>query len=184
MSTRSSILIKLPDSFLNSTAKYNAEMFKDRETNWDEWFYLEDETCSDKAQEILITKPYLGIYCHYDGYPNGVGKELISNYNDFSSAFNLILGGDCSVIIQGSIRRYATRKSEDWKYIQPRQLEEIKKVSKDSEYLYLFENNHWNLITSGYKIYLYSDINDLEDYVRGYLNGVEDSPLFSSSNII
>lgn len=31
MSTRSSILIQVPDSFLNSTAKYNAEMFKDRE---------------------------------------------------------------------------------------------------------------------------------------------------------
>lgn len=94
------------------------------------------------------------------------------------------MGGDCSFILDGELLRYATRKSEDWKYIQPRQLEEIKKVSKDSEYLYLFENNHWNLITSGYKIYLYSDINDLEDYVRGYLNGVEDSPLFSSSNII
>lgn len=31
MSTRSNILIELPDSFLNSTAKYNAEMFKDIE---------------------------------------------------------------------------------------------------------------------------------------------------------
>ena len=31
MSTRSSILIQVPNSFLNSTVKYNAEMFKDRE---------------------------------------------------------------------------------------------------------------------------------------------------------
>ena len=31
MSTRSSILIQVPDSFLNSTAKYNAEIFKNRE---------------------------------------------------------------------------------------------------------------------------------------------------------
>lgn len=96
----------------------------------------------------------------------------------------MILGGDCSSILAGEIKRYATRKSEDWKYIQPRQLDKVKTVSGDSEYLYLFENNHWNLITSGYKIYLYPDIDNLEDYVRGYLNGVEDSPLFSSSNII
>lgn len=178
MSTRSSILIKVPDSFLNSTAQYNKEMFKDRETFWFQ------ETCPNKSQEILISKPYLGIYCHWDGYLDGVGKELISNYNDFSSAFNLILGGDCSFILNGEIRRYATRSCEDWKYIQPKQLDEIKKVTDDSEYLYLFENNHWNLITSGYKIYLYSDIDSLEDYIRGYLNGVEDSPLFSSRNII
>lgn len=31
MSTRSSILIKVPDTFLNTTAQYNSEMFKDRE---------------------------------------------------------------------------------------------------------------------------------------------------------
>lgn len=182
MSTRSSILIQVPDSFLNSTAKYNSEIFKDRKLiEIDGWG---EEDCKDKAEEIFISKPYLGIYCHNDGYPNGVGKDLISNYNDFSSAFNLILGGDCSVIIQGNIQRYATRKGEKWEYIQPRQLDKVKTVSDDSEYLYLFENNHWNLITSGYKIYLYPDIENLEDYVRGYLNGVEDSPLFSSSNII
>lgn len=183
MSTRSSILIKVPDSFLNSTAQYNTEMFENREE-----FIINREwgpdTCEDKAQEIHITKPYLGIYCHSYGYPNGVGKELISNYYDFSSAFNLILGGDCSFIFDGELRRYATRSREDWKYIQPKQLDEVKTVSRDSEYLYLFEHNHWNLITSGYKIYLYPDIDNLEDYVRGYLNGVEDSPLFSSSNII
>ena len=182
MNTRSSILIQIPNSFLNSTAKYNAEMFKNRELiGMDRWG---EENCEDKAQEILITKSYLGIYCHFDGYPNGVGKELVSSYNDFSSAFNLILGGDCSFILAGEIKRYATRKGENWKYIQPRQLDEVKTVSSDSQYLYLFENNHWNLITSGYKIYLYPDIDNLEDYVRGYLNGVEDSPLFSSSNII
>lgn len=178
MSTRSSILIKVPDTFLNTTAQYNSEMFKNREVFWTE------ETCLDKAQEILITKPYLGIYCHWDGYLEGVGQELITNYSDFTSAFNLILGGDCSSICGKRIRRYATRSCEDWKYIQPKQLDEVKTVSSDSEYLYLFEHNHWNLITSGYKIYLYPDIDNLEDYVRGYLNGVEDSPLFSSSNII
>ena len=183
MSTRSSILIQVPDSFLNSTVQYNSEMFKDREVFIGNWGWGTD-VCEDKAQEIRITKLYLGIYCHSDGYPNGVGKELISNYPNFSSAFNLILGGDCSFILNRELRRYATRSCEDWKYIQPKQLDEVKTVSSDSEYLYLFENNHWNLITSGYKIYLYPDIENLEDYVRGYLNGVEDSPLFSSSNII
>lgn len=183
MSTRSSILVKVPDTFLNSTAKYNSEMFKDQELltgnrGWD------TDICKDKAQEIHITKPYLGIYCHWDGYPNGVGKELVANYPDFSAAFNLILGGDCSFILDGELLRYATRSCEDWKYIQPRQLDEVKKVSDDSEYLYLFEHNHWNLVTSGYKIYLDTDIDNLEDYIRGYLNGVEDSSLFSSSNII
>ena len=175
MSTRSSILIKVPDTFLNSTAQYNKEMFETKELLWPQ------ETCPDKSQEILITKPYLGIYCHWDGYPNGVGKELISNYNDFSSAFNLILGGDCSVIIQGNIQRYATRKSEDWKYIQPRQLEEIKKVSDDSEYLYLFEGYRWFLVENGYKILLPDTVENLDDYISGYLAGVEDGEIFNTA---
>ena len=172
MSTRCSILIEIPNNLIGQTLKYQKQ---DNETSWDKNI--------DKTEPVKITKKYLGIYCHHDGYPNGVGSELVNKYNNFNSALNLILGGDCSSIVKNLIR-YATRESEEWKYVHPRILDTIRKVSDDSEYLYLFENNHWNLITSGYKICLYPDIENLENYVRGYLNGVEDSYLFSSSNII
>lgn len=173
MSTRSNIIIEVPDSFLNSTAKYNAEMFKDREivsgtNSWGE------ETCPDKAQEILITKPYLGIYCHWDGYIAGVGQELVNNYGDFSSAFNLILGGDCSSISIDGIKRYATRASEEWKYIQPRQLDEPWYCTDDADYLYVFRKGSWYYINSDEEwIKLPSDIEDLDSYVQGYEAALE-----------
>lgn len=173
MSTNSNILIQVPDSFLNTTARYNSEMFKDLEIStgqrgWDE------EICEDKAQEVLITKPYLGIYCHWDGYIAGVGQELVNTYNDFSSAFNLILGGDCSFILGGELKRYATRTCEDWKNIQPKQLDEAWYFTDTADYVYVFKNNAWYYINSNEEwIKLPYDVEDLESYVQGYKAALE-----------
>ena len=38
----------------------------------------------------------LQIYCHWDGYPEGVGEALQSGYNTYEQALALILGGDLS----------------------------------------------------------------------------------------
>lgn len=42
---------------------------------------------------------FLGIYCHSDGYPCGVGKTLLKHYNTYEKALNLILGGDYSCLV-------------------------------------------------------------------------------------
>lgn len=101
MSTRCSILIEIPNNLIGQTLKYQKQ---DNETSWDKNI--------DKTEPVKITKKYLGIYCHHDGYPNGVGSELVNKYNNFNSALNLILGGDCSSIVKNLIR-YATRESEE-----------------------------------------------------------------------
>ena len=129
MSTRSSILIEVPDDYIGKTLKYNPIK---QEARW------RDDTITDMSQEVKITKKYLGIYCHHDGYPDGVGFSLVNGFNSFEGALNLILGGDCSSICSDRICRYATREGENWEYIKPRTLDEIKKVSSDSEYLYVF----------------------------------------------
>lgn len=38
------------------------------------------------------------IYCHWDGYPKGVGKTLIEHYNDRAKIESLIALGDISVL--------------------------------------------------------------------------------------
>ena len=38
------------------------------------------------------------IYCHFDGYVNGVGKALIVDHNDVNKAYSLVKGGNCSTI--------------------------------------------------------------------------------------
>lgn len=125
------------------------------------------------SREITITKKYLGIYCHHDGYPNGVGASLVKNFNEFGLALNLIVGGDCSVIYDKELRRYATRKGENWKYIQPKQLDKIQKVSDDSEYLYIFIRGRWYLFENSIFIPLLPNTENYEDYVQGYLDGHE-----------
>lgn len=166
MSTRSSILIEIPDDLIGQTLKYQRQ---DNELNWDKDI--------DKTEPVEITKKYLGIYCHHDGYPNGVGKELVDRYDNFNVVLNLILGGDCSSIVKNLVR-YATRESEQWKYIHPHPLDIIKKVSGDSEYLYIFKDSKWYLHLDKYFIHLSKDIDDYDSYIQGYLDGREDEASF------
>lgn len=39
---------------------------------------------------------YRAIYCHYDGYPEGVGATLLEHYNDAERARDLVALGDIS----------------------------------------------------------------------------------------
>lgn len=39
---------------------------------------------------------YVGIYCHYDGYPEGVGKVLLEHYSDPEKVARLIALGSIS----------------------------------------------------------------------------------------
>lgn len=39
---------------------------------------------------------YLAVYCHYDGYPDGVGKMLVENYSDYDKALQLVKHGNIS----------------------------------------------------------------------------------------
>lgn len=103
MSTRSSILIEVPDEYIEQSLMYYPTK---TESDWG------SETTLDISSKVTITKKYLGIYCHHDGYPDGVGRELANNYNSFGEAFNLILGGDCSSIFSNCFLRYATREGE------------------------------------------------------------------------
>lgn len=175
MSTRSSILIEIPKELIGSVKKYDPNMFVDKEQTW----HFESDT--DKAQEIKINKKYLGIYCHWDGYPNGVGASLVELCSDFEKSLNLILGGDCSSITETSIRRYATRKNESWLSVCPRQFDKIQTVTDDAEYLYIFKDNRWFLLEEGLFIPLFSDIENYDDYVRGYLDGHEVGESFSQT---
>lgn len=75
MSTRSNIAIKLRESDVNKTFV----------TPWGE------EISPNGA-------PYLYVYCHFDGYPEGVGVNLAKRFHDktYEDALKYILEGDRS----------------------------------------------------------------------------------------
>lgn len=64
-----------------------------------------------------------GIYCHWDGYPSGVGKTLCENFDSDELASELIALGDCSSVCDakclGEVVAYHRDKDEPWDDVKP-----------------------------------------------------------------
>ena len=86
--------------------------------------------------------PVLQIYCHWDGYPEGVGEALQSGYNTYEQALALILGGDLSSLDSSYSCPYSLGKGEDAEDCAPSVLS---KAELNEEYLYVFDykSNQW-----------------------------------------
>lgn len=140
MSTISCIMLKIKEEDLNQVKTFNADLLPVKTEGWDAYG---EKTCEDKAQPVKVEKAYIGIYCHYDGCPSGVGSALKEKFNDYETILNLIIGGDCSSVWFDGVKRYANRDSEEWEYIKPTQGDNPKDVYErfdGAEYGYLFED--------------------------------------------
>lgn len=144
MSTRSTIIIKLRDEDLNRTLKVDKEFAKSHG--------LSEETIA-KIGEVTarVDKPYLGIYCHHDGYPEHNGEVLALHYGDYEKAKNLVLCGNTSWIAAGATSAYV--EYEDWKANAPESMEQPHPVSGDSEYIYVLEDGRWKFAIAAWKYY-------------------------------
>jgi hypothetical protein len=113
-------------------------------------------TRSNIAIEDPKTKKVKVIYVHSDGYPYGVGKCLVDNYNKRDVAKLLFNHGDASYL--GDTIDECSFYGRDWK-----RDEEPAKTYRDEwmymhsmrgdvfiEYIYLFKDNRWHVSTSKY----------------------------------
>lgn len=101
------------------------------------------------------TGTYHYIYCHWDGYPTGVGRTLINHYKDYESVADLISRGDMSALgarCDGDIDHSFDSPSESQTvYYQRDRGEEgcEPRTTKDrmetyeNEYSYIFEDGQW-----------------------------------------
>ena len=125
MSTRSFIILKVRKEDIGKVMKFNEGLLPKPLGKWQdkdhEGKVWRDETEQDKCQPVEIGNQFIGIYCHWDGYPDGVGSELVEHFKDYNSILNLILGGSCSSINGGVVRHYANRQGEEWEYLVPSQ---------------------------------------------------------------
>lgn len=145
MSTNSNIIVKVKKDDINCLMLFDAKRLDAPEEYW-------GKGVSNKngiEQAVDITKDYIGIYCHWDGYLDGVGNALKEHFNTYEKALNLVLGGCCSSIgDDGNITRYATRGGEKWDYIKPKQSDNPISLAKQ-EFNYLFEDGKWKWLDKG-----------------------------------
>ena len=122
-------------------------------------FNIKVEEIERKITPIKLDKDYIRIYVHWDGYVDGVGRELLNNY-DYEKALNLILLGDESSII-GECTPYVGRTdyAEEWEDIKPMTLEN---VEQDEMFTYLLgDDDKWYVAEGNREFELVSDL--LED---------------------
>ncbi len=95
----------------------------------------------------LTSKPYIAIFCSWDGYIEGsVGEVLKTKFTTYESVLNLISGGDCSGIERNGVLHYANNKNYTWYGIKPTQ-ETLRALAREMkvDYTYLFENDVWKV---------------------------------------
>lgn len=103
-----------------------------------------------------------GIYCHFDGYPSGVGKTLRDSYDTAEAVSDLLSFGDASSLgdTVSGCTFYARDRGE--KGVESRLYDshaDFFKAGEDSnaDYIYLFEESKWRCFTtSGTEVDLYS----------------------------
>lgn len=139
MSTPSMIFIKVKKEDKGRIINFDKNKLPVKLNDWGF-----DKTRS-KCKPTTIENDYLGVYCHWDGYPTGVGERLLKNYSDYESIVNLIAGGDCSCIAENMVRHYANKKGEKWKFIKPRQIKKIGDIGGWFSYTYIFKDGKWRV---------------------------------------
>jgi len=95
------------------------------------------------------------IYCHYDGYPEGVGATLIEHYANFDRVNELMKLGDLSILdkrlgekqdfdnrIKGYCLAYGRDRGETGVSVSTTTLEKL--LSNTTiDYVYIFDGEFW-----------------------------------------
>ena len=110
-------------------------------------------TRSNIAIEDPKTKKVKVIYVHSDGYPYGVGKCLVDNYQHRHLAKELFYYGDASYL--GDTINECSFYGRDWKrkeepartYIDEWSYMDAMKGDVFIEYIYIFKDNRWHVST-------------------------------------
>ena len=113
-------------------------------------------TRSNIAIEDPKTKKVKVIYVHSDGYPYGVGKCLVDNYNKRELAQLLFEHGDASylgdTIDECSFYGRDWDRKEDPAHTYRDEWMYMNHIKGDVfiEYIYLFKDNRWHVSTQSY----------------------------------
>lgn len=152
MATRATITLKIKDEDFNKTKKFDIDKLPENTSYKDD--YIEN------LREVTLNKPYISIYHHFDGYPEGLGLTLYEEFNDYDKALNILLGGDASSINGDTIIQYCPAyQDENWDRTKPDLTDEI--PAADQDYQYYFDDEKW-----WFRGYEKTNWKDLEKFLR------------------
>ena len=103
----------------------------------------------DKVPHVQLDGQYIGIYHHWDGFPSNVGRTLVTKFNTYKEALNLMLYGDESDITEGSViipyllRGGGYKKQADTPPEVCNKIPSDLKKSRWVDYVYLFKEGEW-----------------------------------------
>ena len=142
-------------------------------------------TRSNIAIEDPKTKKVKVIYVHSDGYPYGVGKCLVDNYNNRQLASKLFEHGDASFL--GSTLKECSFYHRDWqrdldKAHVHKNFESFKKFYSGDifiEFVYLFKDGQW-LVSDNYQkpVLDFAPVKEHKDYT-GEHKGITEVEMIS-----
>jgi hypothetical protein len=108
------------------------------------------------------TGNYRGVYCHFDGYLDGVGYTLRENFNSYKDAYDIVALGDLSQLAEckrvnpigkhsydspesGTIIAYhRDRGEEEGNPIEGDTVQSVECQIGHNGYVYVFENDEWS----------------------------------------
>lgn len=146
MSTRSNIIVVLKPEDKGKTLTFDGSKIAG---------YPKHIPARNTPQPIVIpdNANFIKIYCHHDGYPDGVGLSLLTAFNTYESALNLALGGATSWISgNGESEYYHTWENESWAANTPYIGLANEAPFGNQPYAYKFEDGQWSVIG-----YVYDD---------------------------
>lgn len=71
------------------------------------------DTSAASVNSKPVGETYRCIYVHFDGYPEGIGAELLEHYTTTEKVESLLDEGDCSSISDGVAESYRSRGETD-----------------------------------------------------------------------
>ena len=109
---------------------------------------------------VKVGNEYRTVYCHWDGYLEGVGQTLLNYYNSQELAEELVKEGDMSCIgekcscpegysYENQVSGYTVYYGRDRGETEIEYKISEERPPRNEEYLYLFEDGKW-FVSSAY----------------------------------
>jgi len=175
MSTRGYIIVKVKDKQKGKSLTFDKNKLSEgfRLQDEDKWNGNGFDDLTDDIWQTTkeVKKDYLAIYNQADSYPTGAGRTLVTYFNDYEKALNLVAGGTTEAIYGNHITYCKGRRKslgDDPHYADGPVPSQHSQPTPCESWQYLFYEGRWYVRQWGARWY------DLEQYLTAKGEGADE----------